>query len=184
MIDPVTLYLLHEALNKPSVVYHAASKFTKTLIPRKSPIGAVKGIGVKEWNKKAIYAASEKYQAIPFGLERVNMMFPFRYTEEEVNGWNKACYLKRNKQRKTLEVWYYNHTPKNPVYLYHVNPVDFKLIGNDPTNVVEQWYTTKIITPIKVEKLLPNQIKSSWKRVNKAAWEIKKQKYKDKGWYK
>jgi len=182
MIDPITQYILNE-IQKQDIIYHAASLLTKTLVPRKSIIGSIAGIGKKEWNKKAIFAATEKNQAIPFGLERINMLFPFSYTEEEVNEWNKACFLTQNKKDRILEVHYYNHTPKDPVYLYQVNSSGFKQIMNDPTNMIKQWYSTKVVTPITVEKLYPKQVKESWKRVSKIDWEKKKQKYKTKGWY-
>ncbi len=175
--------------NPPEVVYHAASLLTKTLKPRKSPIGTMpKNVKIsyktKKWEKKAVYAATEKNQAIPFGLERVNMAWPGTYTEEEMNGWDKACWLSVNKRTNILQVHYWNHIPKKPFYLYTVNTKDFKLITDNPGGAVEQWYSTKIVTPIKTEKIFPNQVKGSWLRVNDANWERKKKKYKLKGFFK
>ena len=183
MIDPITQYILLE-IKQREFLYHAASELTKTLVPRKSTIGAVAGVGKKEWNKKAIFAAMEKDQAYPFGLERINMMFPYKYTEEEVNAFDKACFLSVNKQKHRLEIWYYNHTPKEPLYLYYVNRNDFKQILGDEKNPVKQWYSTKGVVPIKVYKIYPHQIKDSWRQVGKKEWDIKKQKYRDKGFYK
>jgi len=168
-------------------LYHASSHLTKTLVPRKSIIGVVPknvklGYSTKEWERKAIFAATEKKQAIPFGLERKNLLWPGIYTKEEVDNWKYACYLSVNKTTNILQVHYYNYKPKNSFYLYTVDSKDFKLIEN--SNAVEQWYSTKEISPLKVQKLFPDQVKGSWKEITKKDWERKKQKYKDKGYYK
>ncbi len=187
MIDK---YLIE--IQTPKVLYHAASMLTKTLVPRKSLVakypkdakhaGSVKRIIIRKWDKKAIYAAEEEDQALPFGLERVNILWPNRYTEEEVNAWTKACWLSVKNMR--LQVFYFNHIPRNPVYLYLVDPKDFKAIGEGPKLVVKQWYSSKTITPIEVKKYLPNQIRDSWGKASRGEWERKKQKYREKGWYK
>ncbi len=172
------------------VIYHAASLLTKTLVPRVSGIGTMPkdakskiNYKTKNWERKAVYAATEKNQAIPFGLERVNMTWPGTYTEEEVNSWTKACWLSVNNQN-ILQVYYWKHIPKKPLYLYTVDPKDFTLITDNPGGAVEQWYSNKVVTPLKVDKLLPNQVKGSWVKATDANWERKKKKYKEKGFYK
>lgn len=186
MINQYLQYL--QESSKPDVLYHAAELLTKTLKPRKSAIGHTGRLKDhryvnKDWERKAVYAATEKHMAIPFGLERINMMWPGNHTEEEVQSWDKACYLTAN-NNTILQVHYWNYTPTKPLYLYYLNSKDFKLINDVPEAVVKQWYSNKEIIPLKVEKLFPRQIKNSWRRVSDKEWEIKKQKYKDKGFYK
>lgn len=171
---------------KPNVGYHAASKLTKTLKPRKSPIGDVKGQAYsKHWTYKAIYASSNKIGAIPFGLERVNMMWVDTYTEDEINRFKRSCWLKQDKVNNILRMWYWNAIPKDPFYLYTVNLKDFKKVRQvDKTAIVEQWYSTKEIIPVNIEKLFPRDVKNSWKVVSDMEWKKKKEKYKRKGLYK
>jgi hypothetical protein len=173
---------------KPDVLYHAASELTKTIIPRKSKIGHTGKMKKhsyvnKSWEKKAVFSATTKLMCYPFGLERINMMWPGNHTEEEVNSWTKACYLSTGKNN-ILKVYYWNYTPIKPFYLYYVDPKDFKLINDSPGAAVEQWYCTKEVIPLKIEKIYPNQIKKSWERIGDKDWEIKKQKYKTKGFFK
>jgi len=177
--------------NHPKVLYHAASLLTKTLKPRKSDIGTVPKKTQNKWNydtsaweKKAIFAATKINQAIPFGLERENMLWVNRYTEEEVMALKKGCYLSVNKSTNILQVNYYNHTPTKPVYLYTVDPKDFKFIIVPGGAAVEQWYSMKTITPLKTQKLYPNQVRESWIKIGKADWERKKEKYRIKGYFK
>jgi len=185
------MYILEyylEEMQKPNILYHAASHLTKTLIPRRSAIGTLpKNVktdyNTKGWEKRAIFAAIEKNQAIPFGLERKNFMWAGANTKEEVDTWKYGCYLSVNKDTNILQMNYYNYIPKNPVYLYTVDSKDFKMIQSD-NNPVKQWYSTKEVIPLNLEKLLPNQIKGSWKEISKVDWERKKQKYTDKGYYK
>lgn len=180
-----------QELQKPDILYHAASHLTKTLIPRKSKIGHVpknvemkQNYNTKEWEKNAIFAATKPNQAIPFGLERPNMMWPNLHTREEVESWKYSCYLSVDDLTNILQVNYYNYTPKNPLYLYTLDSKDFSLIKDSKKAAVEQWYSMKEIYPLSVKKLLPNQVKESWKRISKEEWEKKKQKYLDKGYYK
>jgi len=179
----VEKYLIE--IQNVDVLYHAGSMLTKTLKPRKSPIGKVGGKEYsKDWSYKAIYAAAKRTGAIPFGLERVNLMWIDTYTEEEVNRFKYSCWLKQNKAKGILEMWYWNYTPRKPFYLYTVDRKDFKRVRQiDKTAIVEQWYSTKEITPIEVEKIFPKDVKQNWRRVSKKVWEAKKQKYKDKGMY-
>ena len=190
-MDPITQYILNEASTESNILYHASDRYKKVLEPRKSKIGtlpkkALKNIDyeTKEWEIKAVYAAPKEIQVIPFGMERINMMFPGQRTEEEVSRLKKSCYLGVNKKTNTLEIYYWNHTPTKPVYIYTVDRKDFKPILANKGGAVAQWYSTKMITPIKIKKIFPNQVKKSWRKINNAEWEIKKQKYRIKGFYK
>jgi len=72
-------------VQEPKVLYHAASWLTKTLVPRKSAIAKVPGAKYpKGWQNKAVFAAEEIPHVIPFGLERLNMMWPDQHTELEI----------------------------------------------------------------------------------------------------
>ena len=191
MIDPITEYILNEAMNKENILYHASDRLKKVLEPRKSKVGtlpkkAKKNIDyeTKEWEVKAVYAAPEIVQVIPFGMERVNMMFPGTRTEKEVNMLKKACWFKANNKAGRLQIWYWNHTPTKPIYIYTVERKFFKQILANKGGHVEQWYSTRMVIPISVKKLLPNQVKKSWHKATNAEWEIKKQKYRKKGFYK
>ncbi len=74
--------------------------------------------------------------------------------------------------------------PKKPLYLYTVDSKDFILIEGNPDDAIEKWYAMNEITPLKVDKLFPNQVKNSWRIATKVDWEKKKKSYKDKGFYK
>jgi len=167
-------------IQKPDVLYHTADKLTKTLKPRVTDLFVPSKRSTHA--KKAIFASHNKLYA--FGLERVNVMIPGEYTEEEVNGWTKSCWLDPDPPR--LFVYYWNHIPKNTVYLYHVDSKGFKpFVAKTPNTKTTHWFITKEITPLKIEKLKPNQIKKdSWKIATDAEWEAKKQRYKERGFYK
>jgi len=186
MILTIETYLLE--IQKPDVLYHAASQLTKTLIPRISPIGSTdkmkRGYSVKGWEKKAVFAATTKDMCYPFGLERHNIMWPGTRTQEEVESWKSACYLSASAGKGKLVMCYYNFTPKKPVYLYTVDSKDFRKIYDSLAGIVEQWAAIKEVTPLKVDKVMPNKIKHSWIKVGDKEWKIKKQKYKVKGYYK
>jgi len=170
------------------VLYHASDYLKKTLEPRKSPIGHTekmkRGYPTKAWERKAVYAATTKDMCYPFGLERHNIMWPGNHTEEEVERMKSACYLSASAGGGKLILCYYNFTPKKPVYLYTLDSKDFTIINDRLGAIVEQWSCSKEITPLKVDKVMPNQIKHSWKKINKKEWERKKQRYRDKGYYK
>ena len=191
MIDPITQYILNEASNESSILYHASDRLKKILEPRKSGVGtlpkkAKKNIDyeTKDWERKAVYAAPKEIQVIPFGLERINMMFPGLRTEEEVNRLKKSCYFSVNKKTNILQVHYWNHTPTKPIYIYTVERKNFKPILANKGGAVDQWYSTRMVTPIEMKKIFPNQVKRSWRKISDAQWEIKKQKYRIKGFYK
>lgn len=189
MIDPITQYILNEA-RKPDVLYHAASELTKILKPRKSAIGHMdkmkSDFGSKEWERNAVFAGTTKMMVYPFGLERINMLWPGNQTEKEAYGLTKGCYLsaKENGKKVALRVHYYNHIPRKPLYLYTVDAKDFTLIKDKPGAAVEQWYSSKVITPLKVDKIFPREIRNSWRIIGKKDWQIKLQKYKVRGYFK
>jgi len=179
MIDPVTQYILNE-MKRPNVLYHASDTLTKTLKPRITNISVPTAHSLH--GKNAIFASHNKLYA--FGLERVNMMVVNKYTEKEVEKWTKACWLKPHPPK--LFVYYWNHIPRKPIYLYTVSSKGFKPFKvTTPKHTTYHWYITKDITPLKVQKLTPQQVKKdSWKIVSDKEWEEKKQKYKDRGFYK
>lgn len=186
LYDRQSNYLLE--LQNSEILYHASDKLKKVLEPRKSGVGTLpkkvkKSIDyeTKDWERKAVYAAPEEIQVIPFGMERVNMMFPGLRTEEEMNRLKKSCFFKVNKKNNTLQVHYWNHTPTKPIYIYTINRKDFKPILANKGGAVEQWFSTRKVIPIGMKKIFPNQVRASWRKITNAEWEIKKQKYRDKG---
>lgn len=181
MIDPITQYIIE--IQTMDIVYHASPELVKVLKPNVSPIGKLPGKKTEPWEKSAVYAASEEIQAVPFGLERVNMLWPNLYTKEEVDKFNKGCYL--SKKGDMLQVHYYNHTPTKPLYMYELNRKDFKPIKSPiKDSLVEQWYSPKPAMPVNVRKLFPRQVRSSWTKISKKEWEFKKKRYEERGWYK
>jgi len=186
MINQYLQYI--QEAKRPDVIYHASSILSKTLKPHVSPIGHTKiikaGFPSKSWERKAVYAGTTKDMCYPFGLERHNIMWPGNYTEEEVESMKSACYLSTKVNKDRLVLCYYNFTPKKPVYLYTVATKDFTKINDKPGAIIKQWSCLKEITPLKIEKIMPNQIKHSWIKIGKKDWEIKKAKYKAKGYYK
>ena len=186
MINSYLQYI--QESKKPDILYHAADRYKKTLKPRKSTIGhtgRMKGsYPTKKWELNAVYAGTTPEMCYPFGFERVNMMWPGNHTEEEVSKWTKASYLSASAGNGRLVMCYYNYTPTKPIYLYTVDSKYFTLVKDKLGAIVEQWYCKKEIPYLKVEKILPNQIKQSWKKIGQKDWEIKKRKYKEKGYYK
>jgi len=174
------LNTLFEIMKMPDILYHTSDTLSKTLKPRVTNL-FVPGRFSKA-AKKAIFASHNKLYA--FGLERVNVMVPGKYTEEEVNSWKKSCWLKPDPPR--LIVHYWNYIPKKKFYLYHISSKGFKpYVAKTPNTTTTHWYITKEIVPLKIEVIHPSQVKGiAWKIATKKEWEKKKQSYRDKGVYK
>jgi hypothetical protein len=187
MIDNYLNYI-QESDNKPKILYHA-SDILKTIIePRKSSIGHTKKMKnnypTKDWEKTAVFAGTTPAMCFPFGLERLNILWPGNHTEEEVASWDHGCYLSASAGGGKLIMCYYNCKPEKPTYLYTVDSKNFTKVNDKLGAIVEQWICTKKVKPLKTKKYMPNQIKQYWKIIGKKDWEIKKAKYKLKGYYK
>jgi len=171
-------YLLE--IQRPDVLYHARWELVNVIKPNVSDISTAGKI--KTHGKNAIFASSRKLYA--FGLERVNLLTPYKYTEQEVERWKKASWL--SPQPPLLILYYWNHIPKKPIYLYKLDPKGFK-----PFKVISKgktyyhWYIEKPVKPLSVKKIYPREIKNiGWKVATDRDWEIKKQKYRDRGAFK
>ena len=83
---------------------------------------------------------------------------------------------------------YWNHIPKKPVYLYYLSPKDFisyPVYTKKINKNVYHWSTKKEVTPLKIEKYMPRDIKKeSWIIASKKDWEERKAKWKRKGYFK
>jgi len=164
-------------------LYHASPVLLKVLKPFVSDIG-INYAASEGWDKKAVYAAEEMLQVIPFGLERINMMWPGSHTEKEVRSWKSLCWLDRNKKKQLLQMAYYNYTPNKPIYIYVLDSKDFIKIKDPRGAFVKQWYTTKTVKPLDKKKLYPVQVKESWYKASKQVWKDKFQSYIDNGKFK
>jgi len=171
------LHYLQE-IKRPAVLYHAAEKLTKTLKPRKTTLY----LASKSHGRDALFASHNKLYA--FGLERSNLMVPYKHTEAEVNSWEHACWL--DPQPPKLIVHYWNYIPKKPVYLYHVDSKGFKpFIAKTRNTTTHHWYIEKEIIPLKVDVIQPRDIENiAWMRATKKDWERKKKRYSEMGAYK
>jgi len=168
-----------EGYNRPKILYHAADKLTKTLKPRVTNLKTSTRGGAHHTN--AIFAAEIPLYA--FGLERVNMMIPKRHTEKLVRSWKKGCYL--SPEHPNLYVYFWNHIPTKPVYMYTVRSEGFKPFVVGKKTKVTHWYNESEVIPLKVEKIYPNKLKNkAWKIATDEDWEFKIKKYIRKGFFK
>ena len=175
-------YLYEINIERPKILYHCADKKTPTLKPRVTNMKTKYRKGAH--HKKAIFASERPLYA--FGLERVNMMVPNKYTEREVNNWKYATWL--DPEPPLLFIWYWNYIPKKPVYVYYLDPQGFKPFQVESSkHEYYHWYIEKEIKPLKIITVFPNDNKvkkESWKIATDKNWEMKKKRYKDKGMYK
>jgi len=176
-------YLQEIQVTRPKVLYHSEDRYSKVLIPRNSML--ISSISKGIHNAKAIFAADRPLYV--FGLERPNITIPGKYTEKEMNSWKYASWM--SPKYPELLIYYWNFIPTKPTYLYELSPEGFRPYKANPKLSVSKnnihWYNTNKVTPLSIKKINPSKLKNKvWKIATDKEWEIKKQKYRDRGLFK